>query len=51
MKTFGIGSYNIHCNFMNYGAALQSWGLRRTIEWLGYKTRGMGMLEGPDDLF
>jgi len=37
MKTFGIVSYNIHCNFTNYGSALQSWALCRAIERLGYK--------------
>ena len=37
MKTIGIVSYNIHCNFTNYGSALQSWALCRTIERLGYK--------------
>ena len=37
MKTFGIVSYNIHCNFTNYGSALQSWALCRTIERMGYK--------------
>ena len=37
MKIIGIVSYNIHCNFTNYGSALQSWALCRTIERLGYK--------------
>ena len=37
MKTLGIVSYNIHCNFTNYGSALQSWALCRMIERLGYK--------------
>ena len=37
MKTIGVVSYNIHCNFTNYGSALQSWALCKTIEWLGYK--------------
>ena len=37
MKKVGIVSYNIHCNFTNYGSALQSWALCRTIERLGYK--------------
>ena len=37
MKTLGIVSYNIHCNFTNYGSALQSWALCRTVERLGYK--------------
>lgn len=31
MKTFGVVSYNIHCNFTNYGSALQSWALCRTM--------------------
>ena len=34
MKHFGIVSYNIHCNFSNYGSALQSWALCRTSEQL-----------------
>lgn len=37
MKTLGVVSYNIHCNFTNYGSALQSWALCRTIERLGYR--------------
>lgn len=36
MKKFGIVSYNIHCNFTNYGSALQSWALSQTINKLGY---------------
>jgi len=36
MKTFGIVSYNIHCNFTNYGSALQSWALSQSIKRLGY---------------
>lgn len=35
MKRFGIVSYNIHCNFTNYGSALQSWALHKTIDRLG----------------
>lgn len=31
MKKFGIVSYNIYCNFTNYGSALQSWALHQTI--------------------
>lgn len=27
MKNIGIVSYNINCNFTNYGSALQSWAL------------------------
>ncbi len=37
MKRLGVVSYNIHCNFTNYGSALQSWALCRTIERLGYE--------------
>ena len=37
MKRVGVVSYNIHCNFTNYGSALQSWALCKTIERLGYK--------------
>lgn len=37
MKTLGIISYNIHCNFTNYGSALQSWALNQVVEQLGYK--------------
>ena len=36
MKTFGIVSCNIHVNFTNYGSALQSWALCRSVENLGY---------------
>lgn len=35
MKNFGVVSYNIHCNFTNYGSALQSWALCRAINKLG----------------
>ena len=31
MKKIGIVSYNIHCNFTNYGSALQSWALSTVI--------------------
>ena len=37
MKTFGILSYNIHCNFTNYGSALQSWALNLVVGRLGYR--------------
>ena len=37
MKTFAIVSYNIHCNFTNYGSALQSWALSQAIQRYGYK--------------
>lgn len=36
MLSFGVVSYNIHCNFTNYGSALQSWSLCRMIGKLGY---------------
>lgn len=37
MKTcVGIVSYNINCNFTNYGSALQSWALSESIKKLGY---------------
>ncbi|MBR7109845.1 MAG: hypothetical protein IKC90_07375, partial [Akkermansia sp.] len=32
----GIVSYNINCNFTNYGSALQSWALSETIKKLGF---------------
>lgn len=35
MKRFGIVSYNIYCNFTNYGSALQSWALHQAINRLG----------------
>lgn len=35
MKNIGIVSYNIRCNFTNYGSALQSWALSQTIDRLG----------------
>ena len=35
MKNIGIVSYNIRCNFTNYGSALQSWALKESIEKLG----------------
>lgn len=35
MKIIGIISYNIYCNFTNYGSALQSWALTQAIEKLG----------------
>lgn len=31
MKKVGIVSCNIHCNFTNYGSALQSWALSRVL--------------------
>ena len=35
MKNVGVVSYNIRCNFTNYGSALQSWALKETIEKIG----------------
>ena len=35
MKSIGIVSYNIHCNFTNYGSALQSWALNQMVGRLG----------------
>lgn len=35
MKQFGIVSYNMHCNFTNYGSALQSWALQQIVDRLG----------------
>lgn len=32
ISRFGIISYNIYCNFTNYGSALQSWALSRAID-------------------
>ncbi|MBQ4614965.1 MAG: polysaccharide pyruvyl transferase family protein [Akkermansia sp.] len=32
----GIVSYNINCNFTNYGSALQSWALSETLQKLGH---------------
>lgn len=37
MSRIGVVSYNIHCNFTNYGSALQSWALCRSIEKTGNK--------------
>jgi len=35
MNRFGIVSYNIYCNFTNYGSALQSWALQQAADRLG----------------
>lgn len=35
MKRYGIISYNIYCNFTNYGSALQSWALHQVIKKFG----------------
>ena len=39
MKTIGIVSYNIYCNFTNYGSALQSWALNQAVNNLGYHAK------------
>ena len=43
MKQFGIVSYNIHCNFTNYGSALQSWAMQQAVDRLG-KSRWQSVL-------
>lgn len=35
MKYIGLVSYNINCNFTNYGSALQSWALSQMIDRIG----------------
>ena len=35
MKKVGIVSYNIYCNFTNYGSALQTWALSKVINRIG----------------
>lgn len=35
-KRVGIVSYNINCNFTNYGSALQSWALSESIRKIGH---------------
>jgi len=35
MRNVGIVSYNINCNFTNYGSALQSWALSQAIDGIG----------------
>ncbi len=37
MKQFGTISYNIYCNFTNYGSALQTWALHQAIKKIGHK--------------
>lgn len=36
MKRIGTITYNIYCNFTNYGSALQTWALLRAIQKMGY---------------
>ena len=35
MKKIGTVSYNIYCNFTNYGSALQTWALHQAIKKIG----------------
>lgn len=35
MKRLGVISYNIYCNFTNYGSALQSWAMTQAINKVG----------------
>ena len=35
MKRIGTISYNIYCNFTNYGSALQTWALHQAIKKVG----------------
>ncbi len=35
MKRIGTVSYNIYCNFTNYGSALQTWALHQAIKKIG----------------
>lgn len=35
MSRFGTISYNIYCNFTNYGSALQTWALHQAVKKLG----------------
>lgn len=44
MKRFGTVSYNIYCNFTNYGSALQSWALCRIVDKLGAGGRWQSVL-------
>lgn len=37
MTRYGTISYNIYCNFTNYGSALQTWALHQAIKELGHK--------------
>ena len=36
MSRFGTVSYNIYCNFTNYGSALQTWALHQAIKKTGH---------------
>lgn len=39
MKVISIVSYNIYCNFTNYGSALQSWALTQAISKSGHQAK------------
>ena len=39
MKRIGTVSYNIYCNFTNYGSALQTWALLQVIRRMGYDAK------------
>ncbi len=36
IKRYGTISYNIYCNFTNYGSALQTWALHQAVKKMGY---------------
>ncbi len=38
-RSFGTVSYNIYCNFTNYGSALQTWALNQVIKKCGYDSK------------
>ncbi|MCQ2485351.1 MAG: polysaccharide pyruvyl transferase family protein [Clostridia bacterium] len=44
MKYFGVVSYNIYGNFTNYGSALQSWALCKSIDSIGGKSEFKSVL-------
>lgn len=39
MKRIGTVSYNIYCNFTNYGSALQTWALIQVVHRLGHDVK------------
>lgn len=38
VRKIGTISYNIYCNFTNYGSALQTWALHQAIKKIAGKT-------------
>jgi len=50
MRTFGIVSYNIYCNFTNCGSALQSWALGQVIQRLGFNAKLIDYCPDADPL-